>query len=210
MREQIQQAAKKVRDTRAGWVTRRDAVQFLGDVAAESLAVLKEHAEEPDVDVRRVVDEALQQASAALAGIAPKTLNRTYSLEELVRPCEKPGSRTITPEDAGFMIDVRFKKGRSQRVHVSSFKSQDGRDMVRVMTQCGKGDDQAADWSLRANMKIPHGAVALTEIDGEETLVLVNCHPIIRVTPAEIKDDIKAIAFYGDWLEKKLTGQDDF
>ena len=210
MHKKIQQAAEKVRDTKAGWVTRRDAVQFLGDVAAEALAVLKKHAEEADVDVRRAVDESLQHASAGLAGIAPKSANRTYSLEELVRPCEKPGSRAVTQEGDEFVIDAQFKNGRSQRVHVSTFKSQDGRDMVRVFTKCGTGTEQAAEWSLRANMKLPHGAIALAEVDDVETLVVVNCHPIIRVSPAEIKDDIKAIAFYGDWLEKKLTGQDEF
>ena len=85
MYEEIDKAAKLLKDTKAGWVTRRDAVELLGQSAARALKVLREHLDEPDVDVHRSVVEAMGKASAAVAGIAPVAEARQYSLDELAR-----------------------------------------------------------------------------------------------------------------------------
>jgi len=208
--EDIEKAAKDLRDTKAGWVTRRDGADLLGKAAAMALATLHEHREEMDVDVRRAVDEALAKASAGLQGIAPKAGKNAYSLAELAQSCEKRGRREVQPHGDGFQITVQLKEGRHQTVYLEHFRRRDKIELVRVYTYCGAFSEEAAAWSLRANAKLAQGAIALTEEDGEERFVLMNCFMASEVTPAELKASVKEIAFYGDWMEQKLGGMDDF
>lgn len=208
MFESIEKAAAALSDKNGGWVTRRDGAEALGKAAARALEALRAHKEEKDVDVRRVVDEALGRASAALAGVAPKT--EPYTLEELVRACEKSGSRTVKTCKDGYEIHVALKDGRHQTVYVRRFKRKDGAELIRVYTPCGKPTEDALAWALRANAKMVQGAVALSNHNGEEVFSLMNCHIASETTPAEIKASVKELAFYGDWMEQKLSGLDDF
>ena len=59
MWEELDGAVEKLRDTKAGWVTRRDAVELLGKVTLKSLDALQAASDEMDVDVRRSVDDML-------------------------------------------------------------------------------------------------------------------------------------------------------
>ena len=40
--------------------------------------------------------------------------------------------------------------------------------------------------------------------------VMANCFLASHVSPAELKAAVKEIAFYGDWIEKEMTGADNF
>ena len=209
MFEQINEAAKQLANTQAGWVTRRDGAEFLGKVAAAALGVLNENRDEMDVDVRRVIDAALEEARAGLAGVKPKA-SGPVPLGDLVKACEKPGRREVRPDGDGYVIEVKLKEGRHQTVYVSHAERKDGIELIRVFTYCGKYAEEAMQWALRANTKLAQGALALTDADGEERFALVNCFLAGEVTTTEFKASVKEIAFYGDWVEKKLTGLDDF
>ena len=41
-------------------------------------------------------------------------------------------------------------------------------------------------------------------------MVLARTFLASEATPAQVKAAVKEIAYYGDWLELKLTGLDDF
>lgn len=208
MFEQINKAAKELRDPAAGWVTRRDAAEFLGRVASAALSVLHGNRDEMDVDVRRVIEKALAEASAGLAGIAPKT-EQPATLAELVKACEKKGARTATAHGNGFVIEVSLKSGRKQRVCVTPFRREDGIEFIRVYTFCGTPSGDATVWALRANTKITQGALALDADAEGDRLVLTNCLLASDITPAQLKTSVKEIAYYGDWVEGKLTGADN-
>ena len=210
MYEEIEKAVKQLKDSNAGWVLRRDAAEKLGNYAAQSLGVLKKLEEEPDVDVRRCITEALENASAGLAGIEPKETQTEHSLEELVKACEKEGKRTVEPKDDGYAITVKLKDGRHQIVYVSPLKRKDGHELIRVFTYCGTPSDEALEWALRTNTKLVQGALALWDEDGEQKLVLLNCFFASEVTINEMRAAIKEISYYGDWIENKLTGLDEF
>ncbi len=210
MFDQLEKHAETLRNTNAGWVSRRDAADDLGRIAAYALVALREHQDEMDTDVRRSIDKALAQASAALAGIKPEISKspRLYTLEELVRACQKEGSREISPYGDGYVVEVTLHSGRKQRVYVEPFTRKDGLKLVRVYTYCGAYTPETAGWALRANMKMAQGALAVTTHEEQECFVLTNCYLSGEVTPAELKTSVKEIAFYGDWMEEKLEGGD--
>jgi len=207
---ELEKLAKQLHDPEAGWVVRRDAAENLGKAACFVLDALREHADEMDVDVRRAVDHALGEASAALAGVPPLPQVKQYTLEELAKACAKDGERVVAPHGKGFVVQVTLKSGRRQAVYLNHHQRKDGMELIRIFTECGPPREDALEWALRANMKITHGALALTKDSGEERLVLTDCYLAHAATPAEIKASVKELAFYGDWIESKLTGLDDF
>lgn len=211
MFETIDGAAENLRNRDAGWVTRRDGADLLGKVAIRALGALHEASDEQDVDVRRAVDQALGQAAAALEGVKPRPVERSFTLEELVRASEKAGERTLTMVNENeYLMEVSQKNGRKQAVHIRKFQRKDGVDLIQVYTICGKADPSAYAWALRANMKLVQGAIALTENGDEEQFVLTTSFIAEHVTRWEMKAAIKETAYYGDWMESKLSQQDEF
>lgn len=205
---EMEKLKAKLADRDTGWVTRRDAAEELGKLAAEAANVLHAHADEADVDVKIGVHRAIEWIGAGLKGTTTHTQGRAYSLDELVRGLESPGRRTVTKNDDTYEVEVILKDDRKQTVAVVAVESREGKKIVRVSTRCGKASDKAHGWALRNNLNMVQCALALNERDGEEEFVLINCFLADEVTPNELKASVKEIAFYGDWMEAKLTSED--
>jgi predicted nucleic acid-binding protein len=208
--DQIDQAADDLRNEKAGWVTRRDAADFLGQAAAKAVVVLREFQDEVDLDVRRSVGHALAQASAALEGIPPQPPVAHYSLAELAHACEKGDERTVRKEGDGYIVEVHLDSGRRQQVSLTLHKKKDGPELLRVLTICGKANEKAYGWALRANMQLRQSALALVTEEGEERFAVTNCFLASEATPREVKSSVKETAYYGDWLEAHLNETDAY
>ena len=210
MFEELNKLARCLQDSDAGWVNRRDAAQKLGDVASAALGALQKHAAEMDLDVRRVIDKVLEDASAALAGIEPARHLKEFSLKDLAEACAKGDERIVEKHEDGYAVKAQLKNGRHQVVYLDNHKRKDGIELIRVFSKCGPAKEEALAWALQANMKISHGALAMSKSDGEDFLVMTNCYIAKLATPSEIKASVKEMAQYGDWIENKLTGLDEF
>ena len=55
-----------------------------------------------------------------------------------------------------------------------------------------------------------HCALGVEERDGEDSLVLTNNLLAKSLSFAELKLSVKEVAFYGDWIEEKLSGIDHY
>jgi len=197
-------------DDDAGWVGRRDAADALGEIAANALAALHAHADEKDVDVRTAVQKSLARAGVGSGGAAPTPTAVRPTLKELAQACEKKMKRAVKPQGAGFVVRVQTKAGRTQDVFIAPKKREDGRELLRVSTQCGVADDETLAWAIRRNSQLMYCAFSVEPHGDAEHLVIVKNFNPDYVTPAMVKDAVKEIAFYGDWLEKKLSGEDKY
>jgi len=206
MYEELQKTARELGNREAGWVTRRDAAEVLGKVARQALAALDAHRADDDVDVRIAVERALGDVNAPPPS---EMTDRTYGLRELAQGCAKEGCRVVAPHGAGFAIHVRIDDTRSQTVYVLPHQRRDGTSLVRVYSPCGEPADEVLRWAMRSNAKLVHCAFAVERIEEKEEVVLVNNFVHGKATPATVKASVKEIAFYADWLEKKLTGLDE-
>jgi hypothetical protein len=200
----IEEAIRTLKDKTAGWVSRRDAALSLGEVAQLACKTLIAYQSEEDVDVRRGVDEALEKIGVPASG----GVNGAPKLEDLVRACERRGKRTMAPHGKGYLVTVDLPGGRTQRVRVKEAKSRDGRPTIRVYTRCGIADEKTRAWAMQANAHLLHAAFATVDDDDGEMLVLVRNFDRTRVDAEDLKACIKEIAFYGDWMESKLTSED--
>jgi hypothetical protein len=213
MLDDLNNIVNALADSSAGWVARRDAAEALGQIAQTSLTALRSHKDEGDVDVRVAVERALASIGAGasnVAATAARGASEEPTLKELAQACEKKLRRAIKPEDDGYLVRVQMKQGRTQDVIIQPHKRSDGREMIRASTQCGKPDAETIAWAIRSNDKLSYCAFSIHGEGEEERLVIVKNFDPARVTGEMVKDAVKEIAFYGDWMEKKLTGEDNF
>ena len=209
MFDEISKEAKVLSGSKAGWVNRRDAADHLGEAAERALTALQSHRQEPDVDVRMAVEKAIQRVGGSLTGAKSEAAQRLCALQDLANACAKPGQRTVKAHGDGYEIEVLLKGGRRQKVYLMSHSRKDGARLVRVYTHCGKPKPESLKWALQTNTKLTHGALALLGDGDEERLVLVDSYLMDEATPETIKRSVKETAFYGDWIESKLTGMDE-
>ena len=211
MSEEIERLTKELRDTDAGWVNRRDAAENLGKMAVDAVEALRAQTDDPDVDIKDAVRRAAGWASSALQGIKPFAERSEYPLDDLVKGLAKEGSRSVSARGKGYEVKVELDDGRSQIVNIVPIKPENRPEAIRVSTRCGAPTKDAYyTWALKMNMSTVQCAIALTEEDGKEMFVMANTFLGSHVTPDEIKASVKEIAFYGDWIEKRMTGGDVF
>ncbi len=209
MKQAISKTLGVLADSEAGWVDRRDAAVELGQGAVEAVRGLKAHEKDSDRDVQESIRQSLRDVGRAAAGIdldAPT--GGMPSLEKLVEALEKEGSRDVAKSGDAFEITVATDNGRSQKVRVEATQSNTQRDIIRVTTLCAKAEEKAHVWALTNNSHMSHCSLAIENRDGEPWLILVNSLFAETVSFAELKLTVKEVAFYGDWVEDKLTGED--
>jgi hypothetical protein len=207
MYKHIDEAIADLSNARTGWVTRRDAAEHLGRTAREALLALEAHVEDPDVDIRAAVARALETVSIPKGQPVP---SQQYSLEDLMTRCASPGRREVQQEEEGYAVTVSLREERTQKVLVAPVTHDNGKQLLRIQTWCGQGSDELYPWLLQSNGKLVHCAFALVpEAEGERVALVQNV-PMEQATPEGVKEAVKEIAFYGDWLEKKISGRDDF
>jgi hypothetical protein len=209
MFDEISKDAEVLSDSKVGWVNRRDAADHLGEAAKRALTALQSHRQEPDVDVRMAVEKAIQHGAGGLTGVTPAAAKHGYALQDLANACSKPGERSVRAHGEGYEIEVSLKTGRRQKVYLMPHSRKDGVRLVRVYTYCGRPKPESLKWALQTNTKLTHGALALLGDGDEERLVLVDSYLMDEATPETIKRSVKESAFYGDWIESKLTGMDE-
>jgi hypothetical protein len=209
--DELEKAAKNLADTDAGWVHRRDGAAKLGEIAARALDVLRQFSDELDVDVHRAVDDALENASGALQGVTPVRQTSHYTLKELAEGLADSDKRTVAPHEDGYVVQLELNNDRTQAVFIMPHTLRDGAETIRVFTRCGAPTKESLEWALRANMKLSQGALAIRRADdGKKEFVIINCFLANELTPTELKDAVKRVAFYGDWVEQKLSDLDEF
>lgn len=207
MFKRLDRAIVDLSDLDAGWVTRRDAAEALGKIGQHALAALVKRKDDTDQDVRIAVQKAIAQVGDIPAPPPPK--DRDVDIRELARACEKPGKRAITMKKGQFTVKVHLAEKRTQTVHVMPSNLKDGTRLLKVFTLCGEPEPKVVQWAMRSNAKLVRGAFAIHQEGDKEMLLLIDNLPWDKVTSEEVKATVKQIAFYGDWLEKKLSGLDE-
>lgn len=210
MYEELNHAISILADAKASWVNRRDAAEHLGETAHQALAALDVHQADSDVDVREAVKKAFQRGTSGLSETARTAPGGGFTLDELVGGCEKAGERAVTRHGEAYLVSVKLRENRNQAVHVTALERKDVPKAVRIFTYCGKPSPDALKWALQANLKLVQGALALTGDGDDARLVLVETQPLDDLTPERLKACVKEIAAYGDWIEQRMTGLDDF
>ncbi len=203
----IKEMVRVLKDLNAGGVARRDAAGALGKIVLESVSALSSHVKDKDMDVQVVVEKCMDQLHGLLETCEKNQNN--YTLRALVEACEKKGEREVEEYENGYRITASLPNGRSQRLYVMRCKSNSGRDVVRILTMCGKSNKDYEHWALNLNRKLSYATFALQKWNNSEYIALVNNLTQQEATPAKVKRCVKEMAQYGDWIEEKMQGTDE-
>jgi len=215
MSTELEKALATLRDDAAMWTQRRDAVELLGKTAAFAVHALREHEEDRDTDVRLEVERALRDLDSPVAGPVqlPPPTGRTepenHSLDALAESCAKPKRRLVEKTDDGYAIRVQIDAERWQTVHLAESTGPNKMDILRIATTCGPAEPRAVEWAMKSNARLVNCSFALEDRDGTPTITLVENLDRRWATPATVRAAVKEVAFYGDFLEKRLTGLDE-
>lgn len=214
MAKEIEQAVKDLRNPSVAWTARRDAAGLLGRVAQEAFSALKTQRDDPQIDVRMAVDQALRRAgtppAANAAGDEAAKAPREYTLEDLAQSCVKPGKCTLSMQGSDFALEVRTGDSRRQIVLLSVLSEEGASAMLRIHTRCGETASNTFQWALRNNARMKGCAFALETIDGKEQLIVVINLPLKNILPELVQSAVANVAQYGDWVEKKLSKTDRY
>lgn len=206
MGKSIQELIQELNDKTSGWATRRDAAENLGKYAHRLVTELLNHQQEEDMDVQMEVERSLEPLRVLLE--TPGKTQKQYTLRELALACERHGHRTVDTYKTGFVVTVKLEEGRSQRIYIMPNKSTESKKIIRLFTLCGEASPEMLSWALKANAKLTHAAFSILAFDEGEQLAIINNILKENATPAIIKRGVKEMAFYGDWLEEKLSNGD--
>ena len=209
-RETVQEWAERLADANASWTQRRDAAEALGQLALAALKALHEHSSEEDGEVRNAVLRALEEVEVWAHGDSTESESAEYTLDELMQAVDEPGVYSATRKDNRYVVNCALPNNRRQVVHVEPHTRKDGTELIRVYTVCGPARTDAYRWALRANRNLPLGALAVAKYEGTEHFILLNCYLTSTVTPADVRSSVRELSRYGDWIEQKITGMDDF
>ncbi len=207
--EDLDKAITTLKNPAAGWATRKDIAHRLGELAHRAIHALRDHKDDTDQDVRDAVRTSLKRLPLVRAN-GDTAVPKDFALEELAHHCAKPGVRTVHEYDEGYRVEVRIDDARAQDVFIRPYDKDDGTKMLRVFTVCGKPDSTTAAWALRTNTELIGCAFAVENHDRFEHLILVENYHRAKVSPDEVLTSVKQVAFYGDWLEKRLSKEDAY
>lgn len=132
------------------------------------------------------------------------------SLDRLLAEALAGAPVEIRKSGDGFEVLVALPDLRTQKVTVELIRHGPVEELVRIYSICGLAADHEYQRALELNALIPHGALAVKEIDGKRHFVAINTYPRATCDPPEVRESVLSIAENADRLESQLHGEDRF
>ncbi|MEK6235955.1 MAG: hypothetical protein N2C14_14705 [Planctomycetales bacterium] len=184
-----------------------DATDALEDISGEKFAL--------DVGAWRAWDRTGSAAAGRrAAGGGDGSSDATAPAEPLTRDeliRQSAEILEVEPTGAGdsreFHLDVPGDRKQRVTVHFGN-QDEDGDELVVVYSPCCPADSKYYEASLRMNLTLPAGALAIRDVDDVPTLVMVDVFLAATLHPWQLAKSITYIAERADKLEQRVTGQD--
>jgi serine/threonine-protein kinase len=107
-----------------------------------------------------------------------------------------------------YEIRVDLPEGRRQTLFLEPSEHSGAEKLLLIYSVCCPADAQYYEEALRLNSLVPHGALAIREIDGRSHFIMVETYPRATVDPEEIRRSVLEVATRADDVENRLTGAD--
>jgi eukaryotic-like serine/threonine-protein kinase len=107
-----------------------------------------------------------------------------------------------------YEIRVELPEGRRQTLFLEPSEHSGAEKLLLIYSICCAADAEYYEEALRLNSLVPHGALAIREIDGRSFFIMVETYPRGTVDPEEIRRSVLEVASRADDVENRLTGAD--
>jgi len=105
-------------------------------------------------------------------------------------------------------LEIRFPNGRQQTVHVEASDHAAADRLLIITSICCPASPAFYDQALRINADMPHGSIAVADVDGVPNFIVHDTYPRATVDAEEIRKSVKEVAARADGIERLLTGGD--
>lgn len=131
--------------------------------------------------------------------------------QELIAASTSGLSANVVGSGKAYSVTVSLEDGRSQQIWIDLAKQDaEGNPLVQLITPCGKADAALFESALKLNMTLPHGAIALADLDETLCFAMVSSHLRATVHPEDIAESIMSLAQNGDSLEASISQEDRY
>jgi len=107
-----------------------------------------------------------------------------------------------------FRLVVKLPDGRRQKVFIEPSHDALRDRLVMIYSNCCPAQSDFYERALRLNAEMRHGAIAIRNVDGVASFVVIDTYPRATVDPEEIRKSVWEVARRADAIEKRLTGED--
>lgn len=131
-------------------------------------------------------------------------------IESLLTEAFQDARETIswTRRGSRYRILLDLPDGRRQTVFVEPSDDTTADQLLLMYSVCCDANPEYFEQALRLNSEVPHGSLALRDIDGATKFVMVDTYPRATVDVEEVRRSLLEVAFRADAVEKLLTGFD--
>jgi serine/threonine-protein kinase len=173
-----------------------DVREFRADVPAELSECLGQ------LLAHRAKDRPGNGAEAAR--LLRAALGKARDMESLLREAfsDEQGIRW-TREKGRYRLTLRFQDGRGQTVFVETTG-----DLVQIYSTCCPAQPEHYEFALRLNAEIPHGGLAVRDVEGRKLFVMTDTYPRATLDVEEVRRSVLEVAQRADAVEKRLSGMD--
>jgi serine/threonine-protein kinase len=186
------------------------------------------HLNEPVPNIRKIVPEVSLEIAECLnmmldknpanrpangiqaAQLLQAILGQSRDLDTLLGQAfrDDPRVRWARQGAQRFRLVVELPGNRQQAVYIEPSAHGSAERLLLIYSTCCTAQPHYYETALRLNAEMPHGSVALREIDGQLKFVVLDTYPRSTVDAEEIRRSTHAVASRADAIEKVLTGLD--
>ena len=105
-------------------------------------------------------------------------------------------------------VTLELDGGRRQRVVVEPSDHAVAERLLKISSVCCPSDPAFFGEALRINARMPHGSLAVREVDGTPTFCVIDTYPRATADVEEVRRSVLEVARRADAVEKLLTGED--
>ncbi len=110
--------------------------------------------------------------------------------------------------DQRYRLNFSLPDGRRQKIFIEPSDHSGTGKLLLIYSICCDSQPEYYEEALKLNSEMPHGGIAIREIEGESKFIVVDTYPRATVDSEEIRRSVWEIAYRADAVEKLLTGQD--
>ena len=137
------------------------------------------------------------------------TLGQEDDLDKLLADAFRDDNRmTWTRDGERYRLTMRLPGGRFQTLFIEQSEHAVAERLLLIYSTCCPVVPAYYETALRLNAEMPHGSIAVREVEGVPQFVVLDTYPRATVDAEEIRRSAHTVASRADAIEKLLTGVD--
>ncbi len=107
-----------------------------------------------------------------------------------------------------YRVEVDLPYGRHQTLFVRTSDHKTGERLLLIYSVCCPAVPEYFEQALKLNSEMLHGGLAIRDVDGISSFVMIDTYPRTTVGAEEVRRSVLEIARRADDVEERLTGED--